>query len=124
MSILTKITLSVVGVVAVAASSFYAGFTFNQHEGGQFESITQGVPAEMAQLYGEVEFRDENQLTLNMLTGERRIVHFSTSTPVITSVVDADQEALTIGTTLLILGTTGAEGSLAAQFITVLPDVE
>lgn len=140
--------MTIVIIIIVAASSFYAGMKYNQSKnpaaGQGFENFANLSPEErqarMQQFganvsggarvmrsdggftSGEIIAKDNENITLKSQDGSSKIIFFSESTPV-TKIVNGITQNLIVGQQVIVTGTTNQDGSISAQSIQLRPEL-
>jgi len=139
----TKITFGVVGL-AVAGAVFWGGMKYGQarvvmpgngtrlaqfgangqmmerNGGTNLAGNRQGGARDAGFLTGEILSKDEKSITVKLAYGSSKIVFTSASTTV-SKMSSGTMADLSVGTGVMIQGTTNSDGSLTAQFVQIRP---
>lgn len=115
----------VVALIALGGGYFWGKATVSSARGtfgaGAFGSSTRrfaGGATSGGFTIGQILSIDSSSITLQLANGNSEVVFYSTSTPV-TEPTTVSPNALTIGTNVMVAGTSNSDGSLTAQTIQV-----
>jgi len=130
----------VVGAVAIAGGSFYGGMQyqksrqpasardfFAQQTGGRVGSFTGGQQAirrdaaNGGMTAGEVVSKDDTSVTLSLQDGGSKIVLLASSTN-IGMMAEGTADDLSEGTSVIVTGSSNADGSITASMIQIRPE--
>src|SRR3989339_1306016 len=139
-----KILPLVLGVIAIAALTFYGGMIYSGKKGGNFNrgNIPGLVNKEGQQrlggmggfgagkmaggqrgvyfIRGENIAKDDQSVTVKLPDGGSKIIFFSASTEITKSVAGATSD-ITVGGQIMSTGTTNTDGSITATIIQIRP---
>ncbi|MFA5358205.1 MAG: hypothetical protein WC310_00050 [Patescibacteria group bacterium] len=133
-----NLVIFIVIVVIVAAGSFYLGMSYGKKGNGKnfagpvgefSRNGIQGTGLEKQNgqgsgfVDGEIIAKDDKSITVKLKNGGSKIVLFSETTTV-GKTTDGTVADLEVGKTVMVSGTTGSDGSVAAKSIQIRPDAE
>lgn len=135
-----KIVSVIVGIAVIGGGSFYAGMKYGQknasalRSAGTFSRAQLGTGAANGAggvriargaggggfTQGTVIAKDDKSITVKIQTGGSKIVLMSATTPLMKTVSGSSSD-VTIGTEVIVSGTSNSDGSITAQSVQIRP---